>query len=53
LPYADDTIAYTAKAYGVTVSDIRAAISRIQAITRLPCVLDCPVIKGMIHSDDL
>lgn len=53
LPYADDTIAYTARAYGVTVTDVRAAISRIQAITRLPCVLDCPIIKGMIHSDDL
>ncbi len=53
LPYAEDTLTYTAGAYGLTVADLRQSIARIQAITRLPCILDCPVIRAMIHSDDL
>lgn len=53
LPYARDTLGHVAEVYGLTVSDVELAIDNIRSIERLPCVLDCPILRWMIYCDDL
>lgn len=53
LSYDAQTLAHTARVYGVEPCELSDAIASIKAITRLPCVVDHPVLKRMILIDDL